>query len=223
MTNPEANPDSEKPVLVLIQQIRDGLIKPSTLSKEQRQSCVEVLVLEGYTVSQIAQIVDRSEKTIKRDLVDIRARNALNPSPELAKQIIGDLFLRTESHHSRLMRIAGGTEGSPGEKAQAAFLAFRVLKERTELLQSLGYLPQKPQQIVGDIIHHLESDNGNSLEATRQTILEIETVAKETGTFTPELTATIKSLQQQLDQAQLHQDAQRLLEKQQQAKETSNG
>lgn len=225
MTNSQGNADSEKPVLLLIQQIKDGLIKPATLTKEQRQSCVEFLVVVGYSISQIAQIVDRSEKTIKRDLADIRARNALNPSPELAKQIVGDLFLRTEAHHARLMRIAGGTEGSPNEKAQATFLAFRVLKERTELLQSLGYLPQKPQQIVGDVFHHLESDSSNSLETTRQTILEIETVTKDLGNLTPELAAEIKSLQQQLEQAQLYQDAQRLLEKQKQkanAEETSH-
>lgn len=81
------------------------------------------------------------------------------------------------------------------------------------------------EQIVGDVFHHLGDDGGDSLEATRQTILEIETVAQDTGTLTPELTTQIKSLQQQLDQAQLHQNAQRLLEKQRQAvnsKETSN-
>ena len=163
--------------------------------------------------------MDRNEKTIKRDLTDIRARNALNPSPELAKQLIGDLFLRTEAHHARLVRLAGSAEGAPGEKAQATFMAFRVLKERTELLQSLGYLPQQPQRVQGEFIHHVDEGQESSLESVEQTILEIESVAKETGTLTPELTAHVQALQRRLEQAKISQDAQRLLEQQRQVSE----
>lgn len=226
MVNPETNQDSsEKPVLTLIQQIKDGLIKPGTLTKDQRHGCVEVLMMEGCFVSQIAQIMDRSEKTIRRDLIEIRTRNALTPGPELAKQLIGHFFMKWEAQQSSLIRLARSKDGSVAERAQAERHAWDILKGGMELLQSLGYLPQQPKQIVGDVFHHLQDDAGSSLEATRQTILEIETVAKDTGTLTPELTTQIKSLQQLLDQAQLHQDAQQLLEKQQAAnsKEDSDG
>ena len=136
----------EKSALTLIQQLKDGSIHPSTLTKEQRQQCVEVLMFEGYPVSQIAQVVGHCEKTIRRDLDDIRAKNALSPSSKFSKQFIGVMFIQMEAHHGRLMRTSRSSEVSGAEKIQAEFLAFRVLKEKTELLQSLGYLPRQPRQ-----------------------------------------------------------------------------
>lgn len=216
----------DKPILTLIQQMKDGSVKPSTLNKEQRQQCVEALLLEGYSVSQIAQIVDRSEKTIKRDLADLRTRNAVVPSPELVKQLIGDLLMKAAAHQARLMRLARATEGAVSERAQAEYLAWRVAKETIELLQSLGYLPQQAQQVVGDVFHHVGADDaGSSLEAASQAILELEVVAKDVGTLTPKLAAEIQALQQRLAQERLREDAQRLLEQQRatESEETPHG
>ncbi len=221
MDSPETSPESsEQPVLSLIQQIKDGTVKPSTLNKEHRQQCVEVLLLEGYSVSQIAQVVDRSEKTIRRDLAEVRVRNALAPNPELAKQLVGNLLMKSEVHQAALMRLARAKDGAVAERAHAEYLAWKIVKETTEILQSLGYLPLKPQQVVGSFMHHLSSEGGeSSLEKTEQTILEIGTVAKDTGTLTPELTNHIQALQRRLEQAKLNREAQRLLEQQRQAPE----
>jgi len=214
MPEPPIHPP-ERPVLALLQQLKDGSLHARTLSPDQRQQCVEALLLEGYSVPQIAQVVDRTERTVKRDIVNIRSRNAPTPSPELAKQLIGDLFMRTEAHHARLMRIAGSAEGSAGEKAQATFLAFRVLKERTELLQSLGYLQKRPQQVTGDFLHRIESGSEEqSLEVAEQAIAEIRLVAKESGGLLPEVAKELPILQEKLDQARLKLKAQNLLDRQ---------
>lgn len=71
----------ETPVYKVLKQIKEGNIEARSLSKETRQECVEVLTLEGYSVSSIAQLLDRSEKTIKRDLEDIWQRNSKRPTP----------------------------------------------------------------------------------------------------------------------------------------------
>ncbi len=218
---PNETPDqTDKPVLTIIQRLKDKSLSPEALTKTERQQCVEALLFEGYSSSQIAQLVDRNEKTIKRDLVYIRQRNALTPSPDLSRQLIGNFLIKVEAHQTRLMRLARGSDGSVGERAQAEYSAWRVLKESMELLQTLGYLPLKPQQVVGNVIHYLSSEAGeSSLERTEETILEIETVAKDTGTLTPELTNHIQVLQRRLEQAKLNQEAQRLLEQQRQTPE----
>ena len=59
---------ADQPAATIIQQIKAGVLAPSTLPKEQRQRCVEALLLEGSTHSQIAQLLACSEKTIQREL-----------------------------------------------------------------------------------------------------------------------------------------------------------
>ena len=225
MSDPGVHTD--KPVLTLIQQIKDGSVHSSTLTKEQRQQCVEVLLLEGYSVPQIAQILDRSEKTIKRDCADIRMRNALNPSPDLARQLIGHFFMKWEAHQVSLARLARSKEGSVAERAQAERHAWDVLKGGIELLQSLGYLPQRPQQIRGELMHHFGTeDEDHVLEVAEQTISEVLVIAQETGGLSPEVAKELPSLQRRLGEAKLKQEAQHLLNQQKKAddgREETNG
>ncbi len=208
-----STPDA--PAVTLIQRLKDGSVHPSTLTKEQRLSCVEIMYGEGYSFSQIAQLVERSEKTIKRDLADIAAKNALNPSAELARQMVGRIILRSEAHKSRLMRLARGSEGSVGERVQAEYLAWQVEKDTTVLLQTLGYLPQRPQQVIGDVIHHVSGEEGElSFDQMAQRLQELESVTKAAGTFTPELAQQITALTLKLDHAKLAYATQQLMAQQ---------
>ena len=213
----DTSDQTDKPVLTIIQRLKDKTLNPEALTKTERQQCVEALLFEGYSPSQIAQLVDRNEKTIKRDLADIRQRNALTPSLDLARQLIGNFLIKVEAHQTRLMRLARGNDGSVGERAQAEYSAWRVLKESMELLQTLGFLPSKPQEITGDFTHHLNLENGeHSLEQISQTIREITSIGEETSSLTPEIVQRIQALQLRLERAKLSEDAQRLLDQQQQ-------
>ena len=208
---------ADKPTLTLIQRLKDGSLSPATLTKDQRQQCVEVLLVEGYSLSQIAQLIDRSEKTIKRDLIEIRQRNALAPSPELAKQLIGNFLIKVEAHQTRLMRLARGTDGSVAERAQAEYSAWRVLKESMEVLQTLGYLPLRPQQVIGDFVHRPEPDRDvASVETVEATIAEIRQIGEEAGGLLPEVAKELESLQQAVAEARLAEQAKHLLARQQQ-------
>ncbi len=79
----------EVPILTMIQQIKDGQLDPKTLNKELRQQCVEILLGEAYSAPSIAQILKRSDKTIRRDIDEIRERNALEPDVNFLKRIAG--------------------------------------------------------------------------------------------------------------------------------------
>jgi len=191
-------------ILSIIQDIKDGAINPKTLTKEDRQRCVEFLIGEGYTEVQIAQILTRSEKTIGRDLVDLRARNALTPNIELAKQIVGDMFQKAMAHHKYLMRLARSPEASHSEKAQSEFLAWKVLKEVVEKMQTLGYLPLKPQEIIEDIFHHVtDDDKEQCIAESKNMLIDIERASREAGTIDPETEEKIRSLKKKIEEAEI--------------------
>ncbi len=178
-SNPKNEPN-EVPILSIIQRIKDKKLDPKILSKDEQRRCVEALMMEGYSEPQIAQVLSRSQKTIKRNLEQIRENNSINPNPELTKKLIGAMLIKTEIHHSYLMRLARKAEASISEKSQAEYMAWRVVKESTELLQSLGYLPLRPKEIVGDIFHHQENSS-ESISETKHQIEQIETLASEFG------------------------------------------
>lgn len=211
-----------KSAVQLLQEINSGQTDPSLLDKASRQQCVELLIAEGYTQAQIAQIMKCSEKTVYRDTKEIYVRNELSPNAQLAKQLVGDMFKKAMSHHDYLIRVSRMKESSTAEKIQAVFAAWKILKEFVEKFQSLGYLPLRPQEVVGDIFHHIDESSEKSFDEIRKTISEIEVVTKETGGESPQITQEITQLKTRVEKAQLEYEANKLL-KEQSKKEEDHG
>jgi len=194
----------EQPVLTLIQNIKDGVVVPETLMKDLRQSCVEVMLGEGYTVAAMAHVFKRSDKTLKRDLEEIRERNAITPDINLAKKIIGEMLMYGRIHRDHLIKLARIKEASVSEKAQSEYLAFKVFAELVTKLQTLGYLPSKPQAIVGDIFHHVETANQDmSFPELKEMVMDIVNTAKETNTLTPELEQEAECLKSRIEKTEV--------------------
>lgn len=170
--------DTKQAVLKIIQDINSGARDPSLLDKATRQQCVEVLIVEGYTYSQLAQLLKCSEKTISRDMQQVRKNNALTPSAGFVKEAVGELVIRARQHASYLMRLARDRGASSANKAAAEFLAWRVYKELAEKLQTLGYLPSKAQAIVGDFYHHIDDRIVDSISAQ---VVEMEEMIEQAG------------------------------------------
>ncbi|MBU4252394.1 MAG: hypothetical protein KKC39_08005 [Candidatus Omnitrophica bacterium] len=207
--------NEEISAIMLLQKIKSGEINPKTLSKEGRQLCVSVLALqEGFTIAQTAQLMCCCEKTIQRDLAEIRKKNSLSPSLELAREIIGELFIKAQVHASQLMRFAR-SEGPLGERVQAEFLAWRVRKELMEKLQTLGYLPLVAQRVEGEIFHHFEDMDGEKGPLELKKSLDIiEANAKETGTFNAETEEQIRQIKSRIEKGEIELDIDNLNKKQ---------
>ena len=206
--------DEDKPLLSLIQEIKSGSTDPRMLPVELRQQIIETLMIEGYAVSQIAQLLNRSEKTIQRDLNKIRSKNALKPSVDLAKQMIGEIVMKARTHNAYLMRLARSKGGNIAEKAQAEYAAWRVTKELVEKLQTLGYLPLRPQEIVGDLFHHIDDGSEQSLSEIHKIITELEAVEHDDGSTNEEFSAEVRALKHRLSKAEISFEATKLSEKQ---------
>ncbi|MBF0522218.1 MAG: hypothetical protein HQL24_04080 [Candidatus Omnitrophica bacterium] len=205
--------NQETPIISVIEDVRAGVVDPRTLTKEVRLSCVEVFVGEGYSEVQVAQILKRSEKTIQRDVREIRERNSLTPGIEFAKQMSGDIFKKGLAHHDYLVRLSNGKNVSDANKIQARVSAWRVLVELIERLQSLGLMPLKPKELVGDIYHHYEGGDTKAYSQLRKDLQEIERVSKETGTLDEKTEENIKLLQQKIEKAEIVEEISELTKK----------
>ena len=192
MTTEPSNSDNQGasdpgPVLTLIRQIKENRLDPALLSTEDRQRCVDVLWSEGYSVPEIAQILQRGERTVYRDRSDLRAAHALRVHPQLAPQMAGELIRQAECSISRLRRIARESGASAMERSMAENLAFKTFVEMIGKLQSLGFLPRVPTGVVAQVV-------GTSAEAIatcdqlEQRLADLERIDRESGATDPEVT-----------------------------------
>ncbi|MFA6357395.1 MAG: helix-turn-helix domain-containing protein [Candidatus Omnitrophota bacterium] len=191
---------SEKPTTFYIQGIQSGTVRVSSLPPETIEQIVSVLYAEGSSISQIAQLLNKSDRTVYRYFEEIRRKNALTPSLEQAKQFIGELVQKARTSHLYLLRLARSKDGSIGEKTQAEFASWRVVKELTEKLQSLGFLPLKEQALTGDFFHHFSTSDGQAMcDEIKNSIKDIEAIASQTGGIEPSDQEKIKNIQSEVE------------------------
>lgn len=205
----------DKSSLQILQEINSGSLDSSLLDKVSRQQCVELLDAEGYTHAHIAQVLKCSERTITRDMTAIKKRNKLFPNASFSQEFIGDVVRKGMYHHSQLVRQARSKDASIAEKIHAEYAAWRVLKELVEKLQSLGYLPSMPQEVVGDIYHHLGDNNEVSLADIKKMVGELEVVTKEEGTAVI-LAPEIEKLKRRIEKAEILAELGKITEQQEQ-------
>lgn len=178
---PAAQVREPEPVLTLIQNIRDRRIDPSVLDSEDRRRCVEVLRGEGYSVAEIGRILKKSERTIQRDLAQIRTDNALRVRPGFAEEMAGEMVRQAEVSVARLRRIAREQAASAMERLMAESAAWRVHSDMIIRLQSLGHLPRVPTGVVARIDASASAQPIESYEQMQRRLEALERVDAELG------------------------------------------
>ena len=83
-------------------------------------------------------------------------------------------------------------------------MAWTVKKQKMELLQTLGYLPVQPQQVVGDFFHHSEGEQLSS-EDLRKKIELTEAVALQCGEIPAELKEKLAGLKNDAEKLRIQQ------------------
>ncbi len=190
---------------ILLQKIKSGEISSKILTPEERQPCVSLLVIgEGFTYAQAAQLLCCSEKTIQRDIMEIRKKNSLNPSLELAKQLIGEMVVKAEAHIAHLMRLSRNHEGTIGERAQTEFYAWKIRVDLMTSLQSFAYLPLATKHLEADLFHHFNNaTEEKSFDDFKKALDVIETNAKDAGTLNSETEEKIKFIKSNISKAEI--------------------
>jgi len=127
-----------KPVYEILEKIKSG--QKLALSKETLLLCVEALLLEGYQTSAIANLLKKSDRTIRRYIFEVRENNALDSCPDITRVLVGEFVTNARSQYSRLKQLARSKEVSAVNKAKTEFLAWRVYKELIDMLYYVGFL-----------------------------------------------------------------------------------
>lgn len=140
----------------IIRQIQSGQIDPRTLSPESRCACVAHFISEGLSIAETAEILRVAERTIARDRKLIRERNAIEQNPELVNEMVGRALQEGDVVISHLRRVARDKETRPSDKIDAERGVWEVTRQLTQILQSLGYLPNASQQINAKLTHQFE-------------------------------------------------------------------
>ena len=201
MNNQPLLNNEDVPMLTVIQQIKEGILNPKILTKELRQQCVEVFLAEGYTIPSMAKILKRNEKTIRRDIDEIRERNALSPDINFSKNIIGEMVTGVRINRNHLMRLARTSGASVAEKCQSEYQAALVLFQMIGKLQSLGYLPCRAQTVIGDI--SCREYKELSYSDMNKMVVDIENDAKQSDCLSPEYEEEINKLKLQIGKAEI--------------------
>jgi hypothetical protein len=217
--NKQSQENKEQPILSVIQQLKDGQIDPETINKDLRQQCIEMFQKEGYSISQMAQIFQKSEKTIKRDIDKIWDMEKVGPSIELVKKLAGEFIAYWRIHRDHLMRLARSKDASVSEKAQAEYYAHRATMEFIEKFQTLGYLPLKPKTIVGDFTYNMNVNDEKSIDDLKMQLVEIEKLALEQGGLAPEIEIEVKRLKKRIEQVEIEKDILKITDKQKKEQE----
>ena len=165
--------EPEESVHSIIQKIKDGLLSIKNVGEEDRLECVDTLRFEGCTVSQIAQALKLSERTIKRYVAILKDSHALAVDENFQRQLLGDITQRVLNSSSYLIRLSRNKDTSTQDKIHGEQAACSLLFDLVKLLQSTGDFSLRPQMIDADIHHHVHN-------LTEKDIIDIEAAAKET-------------------------------------------
>jgi hypothetical protein len=166
----------------IVRDIQSKKIAPENLSIEDRQGCVAYLIIEGYSVVEIAEILKKDPRTIRRDKEHLRKANSLKYEPELAEQMLGQLFQTAEQGTYKLRKYSRDKECSITDKIIVESGVWKITKELFEKLQSVGYIPFILQE------HGSGIDEKQSPETLQAKLNNLKKLAQESGTL-PEAVA----------------------------------
>ncbi len=211
--NPSGNGNNvATPVLGLIRDIKEQRRHARGLSLEDRIRCVEVLRGEGYSIAEMAQILQRNERTIRRDLTRIREDHSLTPDPALAERMIGELLRQGEQSMAYLRKVAHEQSLSGMERLMAESSTWKVFREMFEKLQSVGYLPRVPQGIVADVYQRLDVQPVADYPELAAEVQRIQRLALERGTNDVKELDRHGALLDEIERARLTTEVQQLKE-----------
>ncbi|OHB55204.1 MAG: hypothetical protein A2Y12_09260 [Planctomycetes bacterium GWF2_42_9] len=182
--------------LSIISDIQNKKLSSESLSKDERQLCVEVLFTRGVTKDEIAELMNVRVRTIYRDLAEIRKANALDRSPEFVSEHIGQLVKRAELAYSSLLKIANSKAAKTSEKIDAIHKGWLICKELSQTLQSLCYLPCAATEINAQV-NHLFAKAPDAAELMGE-LNSLEISISESGVVDSALTEMICLIKQQL-------------------------
>ncbi len=163
----------------LLRQIQSGAIDAKSVSVEQRRHLVSALVCDGYSTSEMAEILVVADRTIERYRRALRETNLLSCDPEFPRRMAGQLLTEAELTMQRIRKAARDRSVPAAVKIDGEHRCFLVMSELVRSLQRLGFLPTAANKLEADLTHHV----GEVLDfaAQREEVRRLRQIAAESS------------------------------------------
>lgn len=194
--------------MALLQKIQSGAITPKSISVSDRRQLVGVLMADGYSTADMAQILKVSDRSIERDKQAIRRSHAIARDPELTPQMVGRLGAEAELTVQRIRKAIRDKKVPAAVKVDGEHRCYQVISDLTQSLQRLGYLPTAAQKLEADLTHHIgEAPDFEELQAETRRLIHITQLAlpgaQEGETADPEVAKRLTKLEEEITRANL--------------------
>lgn len=166
------NPDEVrmyKNAAEVLSMIRDGMLKPSELSAEDRRPVVAYLRIEGYSKEEMSRLFEVSSRTIAFDLAAVSKSRVKIMKGLSLLEVAGRLY-----ENARYLARKARREGSYAT-------SWKIEKELVESLQSLGFIYRAPKTMGIAALHGNIKDG--HLELNKQVGEEKDKVVDALGTI----------------------------------------
>jgi len=185
----------------LLKQIHAGTIDPKLLSPKDRRICIPLL-MERMSKAEIAGRFGVDDRTIRRDLEQIKKENALKISPKFSEEWLGHLCHEVDRNYWALIRLAANSGTARVNPAQARTIAVDMLFRFSILLQSCGYLSGVTQSTDKPDSEEKKSSPSNSDKLDPEILKKIESLGPmERETLIKEIQKDILDLSEKLEQS----------------------
>jgi len=144
---------SGRSALDLLADIRGHRLSPQSLDAPTRREVAGCLVAEGASTSEIASLLGVSDRTIRRDVEQIRRENALRAGDDFPEQFAGELYETARIEIGRLRRVSRDKNADAPARIAASTGAFEIMNNLASTLKSLGFLPSATQRLHADLTH----------------------------------------------------------------------
>lgn len=178
------DPEPEEPVesdhatvLDILRAIKSGQVNPRNVRPDDRRLCVAHLVGEGLSVSEVAQVLRISVRTVARDRRAINEENAIQPDARLAGLYAGRLAAEAEATIGRIRRVTRDKDTPHAIKIDGEFKCYDILDRFVQRLQSMGYLPTAAHRIQADLTHN--TGDLSSLAELKAELTRLESIDAE--------------------------------------------
>lgn len=133
-------PENDLSAAELVARLHDGRLRPGDLSASQRQQCVDYLTFEGFSSSDIAQLMHICERTVRRDRAAVRRENAIHPDLNLGDELLGEFQQVVMCANQRLIRLVRDERIAPNSRLWAESVIVQNFQRFIETTHRLHYM-----------------------------------------------------------------------------------
>jgi len=128
------------PIIEIVRRLQEGALVPADLDPALRRQCVMHLTVLGFSTSEIAELLTIADRTVRRDRAAIRREEALEPSPTLGDELLGEFQRLALASVQRLTRMAADHSTPAYARLWAEDAIARIYQRFLETVRRLGYL-----------------------------------------------------------------------------------